>query len=109
MASSSQTNSTFSSSLSTEEGEESSWDEASFSKSLASFRQPKKRVTKTSRKVQFNNQVLAFHVDRDFWKFKCETEPLSENKRQSKSLENLKATYNEKLVNVKRKRRIIKT
>lgn len=91
---------------------ELSWDEASFSQSMASFRpQKKKLATKTSRKVQFKNEVLAFHVERDFWKFKCESEPLCENKRQSKSLEDLKATYSDKLVNVRRTttKRAIKT
>lgn len=94
------------------EAAKSSWDGASFLQSMASFRpQKKKQATKTSRKVQFKNEVIAFHVERDFWKFKCESEPLCEKKRQSKSLEDLKATYSDKLVNVRRTttKRAIKT
>ena len=78
------------------------------SPSMASFRQQKKR-----RKVQFKTEVEAFHIDRDFWKFKCESEPLlCESKKVIKSLENLKATYSDKLVNGRRKtttKRVIKT
>lgn len=77
-------------------------DQASYTQSLASLTELKKRASKAPRKVQFKTEVMAFHHDRDFWKFKCETEPLCETKRQCKSLENLKETYNDKLVSVKR-------
>lgn len=87
-----------------EKGDETSWGE-SLTQSMASLRQLGKRAV--SKKVQFKNEVVAIRVDRDFWKFKCETEPLCENKRQSKSLENLKATYNDKLVNVRRSKRAL--
>lgn len=86
--------------------EELSWDEASQTQSLASLRQLKKRAAK---KVQFRSEVeVAFRVDRDFWKFKYMKEPLRDNKRVSKSLENLKATYNDKLVDVKRNNKVVK-
>lgn len=105
--------STSSESLSIDKEVESSWDEASYSSSMASFRKQKKRTKKTSRKVQFKDEVEAFHVDRDFWKFKCESEQLlCESKKAIKSLENLKATYSDKLVNGRRKttaKRVIKT
>jgi hypothetical protein len=83
-----------------------SWDQASYTKSLASLSELNKRASKAPRKVQFKSEVMAFHVDRDFWKFKCQTEPLCETKRQSKSLENLKSVYNEKLVKRNNKRTI---
>lgn len=92
-----------------DKGEEDlSWDQASYTKSLASLSELKKRASKAPRKVQFKSEVMAFHVDRDFWKFKCETEPLCETKRQSKSLENLKSTYNDKLVKRNHNKRTIK-
>lgn len=97
------------------EPEDVSWEQASFSQSLASFHEFRRMnhhqrdVTKQPKRVQFKNEVVAFHVDHDFWKFKCEKEPLMlEGKRKCKSLENLKAIYNDKLVNVKRTKRAIK-
>lgn len=114
MASSSFSNSTSSASFSMDNKDgETSWDGASCSQSLASLRPTRaqqKNVKRTTR-VQFKSEVLAFHVDRDFWKFKCESEPLRESKKQSKSLEDLKATYSDKLVNVRRTttKRVVKT
>jgi hypothetical protein len=92
-------------------GDESSWEEegAFQTQSLASLRQLNKRAAKKAMRVQFKTEVeVVFRVDRESWKFKYAKEPLREHKRTSKNLENLKATYNDKLVNIMRKNKAVK-